>query len=539
MSKVIRRSPSKADGLWEGPSHEENGIPAVNVATGQHIEFEGGEVVITAPAVADDKKREFEGELLTNKQILSRINESGGGVCFAEEGMEVPTKLTTKGTMFNYGGETLRDYEIVNRIFAEYGAPVPKTKIGHSDASEVTLLKITDKDSLSTQLKRLTGDSYSAIDFESVDFPGLSSGHVFRHKRTGQKFVVSKGVTFLRMLDDGTEVYKDIQGREYILQNGILYTFTEQGEPLLPSGAIDREYLNTPNDLPMAKIPLSNNIIMATVPKYDFVPSGPISLNVADYKNPYEVNRAIERLLDSKEDDEAFNIPEKQFISYYSGYGGLEKFGATGKGILYEYFTPDEVVEKMWALAYRYGFGDRPEPSVFEPSVGTGNFLKYAPDHALVAGNEINPHSTRICRILYPLAEIYMQSFEQNFISRNLSIKGKTESLRKYDLVIGNPPYGAAQSKFMGMGEADYTHSGSFTEYFIARGLDLLKQGGLLIYVVGAEQYNGGSLFLDSGPSKVKADIFTKAQLMDAYRLPTKIFERTGVASEIIVLQKY
>lgn len=261
---------------------------------------------------------------------------------------------------------------------------------------------------------------------------------------------------------------------------------------------------------------------------------------ISDYKNPYEVNRAIEALLDSKEND--FTPNEIEFISHYSGYGGLEKQGSFSdeelKGLLYEYFTPDAVVKKMWALAYKYGFGTFSNPHIMEPSVGTGNFFKYAPTDSELFGNEINNYSKRVCEILYPKAMITLQPFEKNFISKNNSIKNKLNDIHKYHLVIGNPPYGRAVSKYLAMGESDYTKATSFTEYFITRGLDLLHPGGLLIFVVGAEQYNGGTLFLDSGISVVKKNIFDKAQLVDAYRLPTKIFERTGVASEILVFKK-
>jgi hypothetical protein len=38
--------------------------------------------------------------------------------------------------------------------------------------------------------------------------------------------------------------------------------------------------------------------------------------------------------------------------------------------------------------------------------------------------------------------------------------------------------------------------------------------------------------------SKVKEMIFSKAKLIDAYRLQVNIFERTGVSSEILVFKK-
>jgi ribosomal protein S18 acetylase RimI-like enzyme len=267
-----------------------------------------------------------------------------------------------------------------------------------------------------------------------------------------------------------------------------------------------------------------------------------IKTNIESYKNPYEINKAIEKLLDQKGDSDNYSNDELEFISYYSGYGGLEKFGKVGnerlKTLIYEFYTPDAVVKKMWALAYKYGYGTIADNSVFEPSVGIGAFLKYAPKDVKLVANEINEYSVKICELLYPNAKVELKYFEQNFLKSNLSIKSRTENLEKYSLVIGNPPYGRLDSKYTAMGDDSFTKAGNFTEYFITRGLDLLVQGGLLIYIVGAEQYNGGSLFLDSPLSKVKEIIFDKADLLDAYRLPINIFERTGVSSEIVVFKK-
>jgi hypothetical protein len=268
-----------------------------------------------------------------------------------------------------------------------------------------------------------------------------------------------------------------------------------------------------------------------------------VNTDINAYKNPYELNRAIEKLIDSRGDERnAYDSKDIEFISYYSGYGGLEKFGSFPddelKRLKYEYFTPDEVCKKMWALAYKYGYGTVGDSSVFEPSVGTGNFLKYAPKNVIVGANEINKYSAIICQILHPNVELDLISFERNFIKNNLSIKAKTDSLKKYSLVIGNPPYGALGGLYITRGEDSYSNASNWTEYFIFRGLDLLHKDGLLIFVVGAEQYNGATMFLDGKNSKIKGKIAEKADLIDAYRLPTNIFERTGVSSEIVIFKK-
>jgi hypothetical protein len=77
---------AKDGGYFEGRPHSQGGIKAVNVDTNTPIEVEGGEVVITKDAVSDTTKRMFEGKMMTNKEILSRINQSGGGVALAKGG---------------------------------------------------------------------------------------------------------------------------------------------------------------------------------------------------------------------------------------------------------------------------------------------------------------------------------------------------------------------------------------------------------------------------------------------------------------------
>jgi DNA polymerase III sliding clamp (beta) subunit (PCNA family) len=98
-------------GYFVGKLHKEGGIKGINKATGQPIEVQGGEVIITAPAVADQTKREFEGQMLTNREILSKINEKGGGVSLENGG-----EIYYTGSSYNYGGKTMTDYEIMKAM---------------------------------------------------------------------------------------------------------------------------------------------------------------------------------------------------------------------------------------------------------------------------------------------------------------------------------------------------------------------------------------------------------------------------------------
>ena len=113
IKNEITHKSGSAGGMLVGNRHSEGGIKAINKSTNQPLEMEGGEVVITRNAVSDDQKREFEGEMLTNREILSKINEGGGGVSFAKGG-DVPQYIMTSGKEYKYGGKTMKDSDIVS-----------------------------------------------------------------------------------------------------------------------------------------------------------------------------------------------------------------------------------------------------------------------------------------------------------------------------------------------------------------------------------------------------------------------------------------
>lgn len=104
---------AKKGGYFHGQSHDEGGIKAINVDTGQLIEVEGEEVIITKGAVNDEEKREFEGEMLTNREILSRINQSGGGVAFEDGGKIKNHTCGCSGKKYKFGGDIYEDFQII------------------------------------------------------------------------------------------------------------------------------------------------------------------------------------------------------------------------------------------------------------------------------------------------------------------------------------------------------------------------------------------------------------------------------------------
>jgi hypothetical protein len=76
-------------GVLDGRPHTDGGIKVINEANREPLEFEGKEVVICSEAVALPGPFSFDGEKLSARQVLCRINESGGGKSF-EKGGTVP-----------------------------------------------------------------------------------------------------------------------------------------------------------------------------------------------------------------------------------------------------------------------------------------------------------------------------------------------------------------------------------------------------------------------------------------------------------------
>jgi hypothetical protein len=93
----------KKGGMLKGKLHRDGGIKAIVTDADVPVELEGGEVIITRPAVADPTVRTLKG---TNKEILSEVNQSGGGVPIYEKGGEV--LLAPNGEPSNLDAEQYR-----------------------------------------------------------------------------------------------------------------------------------------------------------------------------------------------------------------------------------------------------------------------------------------------------------------------------------------------------------------------------------------------------------------------------------------------
>lgn len=241
-----------------------------------------------------------------------------------------------------------------------------------------------------------------------------------------------------------------------------------------------------------------------------------------------DIRKEVKELLAAHTDEEVKANPEwLKLLSLYEGGGGLKEQDATSAESLNAFYTPRNVVEAVWKLADHYAPGAK---TVLEPSSGIGRFAENRPNNRFTL-RELDETSARIAKLLHPAAEVIQGAFQAQFFDSEGVVKNKNYEIPKYDLVIGNPPYGEYTGEWKGKGEGKEFNR--YEEYFIAKGLDSLKdENSVMAFVVP-------SGFLNSSNDKIKKLIAEKGELIDAYRLPEGTFPTTKVGTDIIIMRTW
>ncbi len=254
-------------------------------------------------------------------------------------------------------------------------------------------------------------------------------------------------------------------------------------------------------------------------------------------KSQYQLNQEIETFIQDKDSKrKVYSQADIDFIQQYEGAGGQGSKGATGEGLLYEFYTPDYICQLMYELALIHGYDNG---AILDPAIATGRLIKPFPDKSKVTGFEISPVTARICEITYPKATIHNHYFETAF----LKAPRYTERIRStidqnpswlqdypFSLIIGNPPYGKYKNKY-----SSYFKTPKMQQIelmFIYYGMRLLKPGGLLVFITSSNFLRNGISY-----NREKAEIGKLADLLEAYRLPP-VFKTSQVPTDIIVLTR-
>ena len=185
------------------------------------------------------------------------------------------------------------------------------------------------------------------------------------------------------------------------------------------------------------------------------------------------------------------------------------------------HYTSKEIVDAIWSGVKQLGFKGG---KVLEPSVGVGNFFGMMPSSykalTKLYGVELDGTTAAIAKALYPKATIQNKGFQDIELSNGT-----------FSLAIGNPPFG---SQKLFDPKSKHLNDMSIHNYFFAKSMDALEEGGVLAMVVS----NG---LLDASNSSSREYLGKQANLIGAIRLPNNAFSKnanTEVTTDILFLQK-
>lgn len=197
-----------------------------------------------------------------------------------------------------------------------------------------------------------------------------------------------------------------------------------------------------------------------------------------------------------------------------------EEMAAIKRGTQYAHYTPEFIARAMWRAVRRLGFDCG---NVIEPGCGTGLFFSLMPaslaERSQLVGVEMDPVTARIARLVHPEAVIRQEDFT------------KVRLPAGADLCIGNPPF--AQRSVRADDEVGRLGL-SLHEYFIARSVRMLRDGGIGAFVVSR-------YFMDKRGSAARPYLAQMADLLGAIRLPNDAMAAdagTEVLVDVIFLRK-
>lgn len=220
----------------------------------------------------------------------------------------------------------------------------------------------------------------------------------------------------------------------------------------------------------------------------------------------------------------------EKYLPYYKELRDLltkEEFNDAVQSTLTSHYTPEEIIRGMWNVVERMGFkGGR----INEPAAGIGHILGLMPlsisERSIISGTELDSLSGRIAKALYPDANIKVQGYEKEFAPKSK------------DLVITNVPFGKTAPYDKALDKALRKKMGSaynLHNYFIAKGLLELKEGGIGVFVTS-------SATMDGANSKFREWVAANGiDLIGAIRLPNNAFLKnagTSVTADMLVFRK-
>lgn len=298
--------------------------------------------------------------------------------------------------------------------------------------------------------------------------------------------------------NNNSELLKSRRNKRYISSKGTLY------KSYLPKTSSNLKvvediitYLKNNNISPseeLIRLILADCAIKLLSLKDNITFSSGIESYIKDSSNLSEYKKLINDILPNKRSYHLINkykeIFKKQYIYepecdvlglIYISCSNINKRKADGI-----YYTPDSTVNKLLSTLHI-----KSDKKVFDPCCGSGNFLLHLPEcipPSNIYGNDIN--SINVCITRINLAIKYkLENLDVLF--KNITCKDclKEKFNQKYDLIIGNPPWGSTftlseKNELSRMYQTALASNFEIFDMVVEKSLSLIDNNGILSFVL-------------------------------------------------------
>lgn len=196
--------------------------------------------------------------------------------------------------------------------------------------------------------------------------------------------------------------------------------------------------------------------------------------------------------------------------------------------VLTAFYTPPQVIDAISETLRDSGLNI---DKFLEPSAGIGSFIQSFSENQNpnVTAYEKDLLTGKILKQLYPQSNIRISSFEE--------IPEREQN--SYDVIASNIPFGDTSifdlSYSRSKDPAKVQAARSIHNYFFLKGADMLREGGLLVYITSQGILNSPK------NEPIRRALMEHNNLVSVVRLPNNLFTEyagTEVGSDLIILQK-
>ncbi len=263
-----------------------------------------------------------------------------------------------------------------------------------------------------------------------------------------------------------------------------------------------------------------------------------------DLRTPAERTQANLRAIEILEHPGTDQKQNWRELMKFSGWGGLsldavrnvlsEKWTPEQSSLIHEYYTPTSValaiaqVLRPWVPALPRtadGF-----VMAIEPSAGIGRLLNAAstPGFEQLTWSviEYSHVSAALLQALRPDLVVVNSSFEEWVQRYESLVSGKV------GLVLSNPPYGERGASFTLDKNKTYRENKAYI-YFLRRGLDLLAEGGLGVFLIPYGFMTGTSAAF----VRLRETVLKRHHLRAAFRLPSGLFPGALLVTDLVFFE--